>query len=104
MALTTAQLLEVRRSIGADTPPTDDDLNALYDELGTVELVAYQVLSERLAAMRAKPAEVVYDGDMTERWGKNIEAMERTVAGLAHAAGGPAAITTGQLVRKGRRR
>lgn len=104
MALSTAQLLEVRRSIGADTPPTDDDLNALYAELGTVELVAYQVLAERLAAMRAKPAEVVYDGDVTERWGTNLKHLEAEVERLANVAGGPSSISTGQLIRKGRRR
>lgn len=104
MALTAEQLLEVRRAIGATEPPSTDDLETLHDTLGSVEAVVYQVLSERLAAMRERPLEVDYQGDVTERWGNNLKALEKAVEAAAAAAGGPGVISTGQLVRRGRRR
>lgn len=107
MALTTAQLLEIRRHIGSADPPSDLELGTLYEELGSTDAVALQVLSERLADMRAVPAEVDYQGDVTERWGKNIEALERATKGLsvAVATGGqPTGVTVGYMTRKGPRR
>lgn len=105
MALDPDVLLAIRRHIGNSTPPSDDDLELLFNNLGgSTDAVAYQVLSERLADMRQKPAEVVYDGDVTERWGKNLTELQKEVDRLAGAVGGPSSISTGQLVRKGLRR
>lgn len=106
MALTEQDRLAIRRNIGADTPPTDAELEALYDQLGSADAVSYQVLSERLAAMRSTPAEVDYQGDVTERWGENLKALERAtkVLGNAVATGGqPTGVTVGYLTRRSRR-
>lgn len=101
---TAAALAAIRAHVGSE--PADDELDAMYAQLGTVEAVAHAVLGKRLADMQAKPAEVNYDGDVTERWAENMKALERKMAGLARAPSvtTPGMTTAGRLVRRGIRR
>ena len=110
MAITAAQLAEIREWIGAATPPSDATLTEYFDELGTTAAVARRVVRQRLADLRAKAAKFTADGDYTEDWAENIKALERLERQLAAAAAAaptataPAtgSLTTGLLVRDDR--
>lgn len=103
MPLTPDQLVSVRAAVGSTEPPTDADLDALFDALGNTAAVAHAVLSERLATMMAAPLKVEYEGDVTEDWSGNVKALEARVAALGTQLG-ETGTTTGYMVRKGRRR
>lgn len=55
MPLDEADLATVRSEIGVAEPPTDEQLHAIYDEVGTVAGTALRIVGERLAAMEATP-------------------------------------------------
>lgn len=100
MALTPEELLSVRAEVG--TGPTDLQLDALHDVLGSPEAVAQHVITTRLTDLRSRPARTEWVGDTTEDWGDNIKALERQVADLASRTG-TSDVPTGQLVRRRRR-
>lgn len=82
MALSAADLARIRAHVGEQEPPTDAALGALWDSLGTVEKVAYQVLAVRLAALIAQPAKVTLEGDLTVDWSKTMDFLSGKVADL----------------------
>lgn len=107
MALTAAQLASVRAHIGTGQPPTDDDLEAAFERLGTPEAVALEVIRGRLADMRARPAVLRVDGDHSEDWTKNLDLLTKQEASLAAAAdvaAGSGSVQVARLTRAGRSR
>lgn len=109
MAITDAQLAEIRGIVGASSPPTDSDLREAWDRLQSVSAVALEVQRARLATLRLQPANLTIEGDRTEGWGPNIQSLERHVAELqrdvsieTHPSTGT--VTVGLLTRKGRSR
>lgn len=109
MAITSAQLAEIREWIGTSTPPSDEMLEGYFDELDSTAAVARRIVRQRLADLRAKAAKFSADGDFTEDWSANIAALERLEARLAAsvtsatvAAPSGGTLTSGLLVREGR--
>lgn len=78
MALSTADLAWVRGKVGSE--PSDANLNARYDRLGTKEAVAREVWSERLADLAATPAKLDVDGEMSQDTSANISAIHKILA------------------------
>lgn len=58
------------------------DLETRYTRLGTARAVALEVLRERLAALRAQPANVSVTGVVNVGIAENIKAYERQIAAL----------------------
>lgn len=107
MALTALQLAAVRAHIGSAEPPTDVELEAAYERLGTAEAVALEVIRGRLANMRARPAVLKVDGDHSEDWTKNLDLLtkqEASLAALADVAAGTGSVQVARLTRVGRSR
>jgi hypothetical protein len=80
VALTPDELAAVRAEIGAVTPPTDADLDAIHDRLGSPVAVVREVLSKRLADRLAAPQSFSIPGDYSESW--NIDALQKQLAAL----------------------
>jgi hypothetical protein len=111
MAATADELAAIRDHIGDATPPTDDDLQATWTRLGSVEAVALSYVRRRLADLTAKAAEFRADGDFTEKWADNIKRLERQEKALAAAVGAASSaavvgaaggVTVGHLTRSDR--
>lgn len=77
MPLTDTQLADVRAWIGDSEPPTDFDLDDIYDRLAvpTVAGVAHQVLTKRLAEYLAEPASYTIEGVYQESSQANITGL-----------------------------
>lgn len=102
-----ARIAAIRAHIGTDQPPADEELEVAWHRLGSVEKVAHEVLSTRLADLLSRPAVFTSTGDYTEDWGPIITALEKRVAALAGAAsgGGPVgSMTVHTLSRSDRHR
>ena len=109
MAITAAQLAEIREWIGTSEPPTDATLEEHFDNLGTTAAVARRVVRQRLADLRAKAAKFSADGDYAEDFSENIKALERlesrldaAVVTAVAATDGTGTLTVGHIVREGR--
>lgn len=79
MALDATDLRWLRRKIGG-TPPDDDELNALFDEIGTLAGVARSVIDERLANLLASPTSVTVAGEYTVDTSKQIAALQKQLS------------------------
>lgn len=97
-----ALLLAIRSRIGADVPPSDDDLALLYETLGSVDKVVLSVMEPRLLAMLEKPAQYTVDQDSSFNYSANLALMQKRVEQL-QARTGEQGLTTGRLHRKWRR-
>ena len=82
MPLSAADLAWVRSQVGTTTPPTDADLDAIWDRLENRDAVALEVLDGRLATMVATAAKFDLSGDLSVDLTKNIEALREKVAQL----------------------
>jgi hypothetical protein len=107
--LSAGDLSVVRSHVGSTSPPTDADLHAAYDRLGSPEAVALEVLRGRLADMLANPTKFTADGDFTESYEANIKALQAQIATLEKvvpdtAGGAMGLLTTSRMVRAGRAR
>lgn len=109
MAITAAQLAEIREYIGTSEPPSDATLEEYFDDLGSVTAVARRIVRQRLADLRAKAAKFTAEGDYSEDWTESIKALERlekslgsAVATTTTASTGSGTLTAGQLIREGR--
>ncbi len=98
--MTDAQLVTVRSRIGAAVPPTDDDLNALYDELHSTDKVVLAIIEPRLANMLAKPAKYTIDQDSAFDYSANIAALQKQVTTLQGQTAETGYLTLGRLERK----
>lgn len=75
MAMTNEQMIWVRSHVG-DAPPTEDDLNDLFDVYGNIEQTVENVLATRLANLINKPASFsVGRGKYAQNTGANITAL-----------------------------
>lgn len=91
MPLTDDQTAQVRTEIGDATPPSDADLDLIFDRVGTVGGVIYEVTSKRLADLMADPASFSIPGEYSQDTRANIEAYRdilRRFSGSAPVAGG----------------
>lgn len=83
MALSADQLAVLRSHVGADDPPSDDDLDTLYDRLGSVGAVALEVLRGRLTEMLLAPGKMSLEGDYSREYtAAQIKALQTTIAEL----------------------
>lgn len=99
----------IRRHIGTASPPTDAELIAAYDRLGSAEAVALPILETRLADMVDNPAKWSVDGDFDRDHTENLKALRAKVAelqGIVPDASGDLVghLSTARMVRAGRGR
>lgn len=99
----------IRRHIGSGDPPSDADLLASFNALGSAEAVALPILETRLADMIANPAKWSVDGDFSRDHTENIKALRAKIAelqGLVPDSAGHLVghLTTARMVRTGRGR
>lgn len=73
----------IRDWIGTATPPTDPELIALHDDLGSPRAVVESTLRRRWAEFVSNPASFGVSGQYTQNAAANIEALERALARLA---------------------
>lgn len=106
MAATEAELAAIRDHVG-DQPP-DADLQELWNRLGDVDAVALAVIRRRRAEMLARPARLTVEGDYTEEWTRNLDALAAQEAALAAAVStgdaDPGIVRVATLRRSGRTR
>lgn len=102
--MTADELAAIREHIGTADPPSDDDLDVLWERLGTVEAVALAVLRGRLADMQARPAVLKVDGDHSEDWTKNLDLLTKKIGTLGSvvASQGDGSVSVTRLRRVGR--
>lgn len=81
--LTEDDLAYLRRQVGG--APTDDDLQDIYDRVGTLDETALEVLETRLAEMTRNPAQFTVVGVYSQDVGDNIAALEQQVESLQDA-------------------
>jgi hypothetical protein len=113
MPLSDAELAEVRDWVGDTTPPTDLDLDDIYDRLDipTPAGVAYAVLTKRLAGFLTDPASYTIEGVYQESAQANITGLNSLLNDLAkikrqeeNAADpttGPSTVQVARIVRAG---
>jgi hypothetical protein len=107
MGMTPEQLRYVRSEVGSDEPPTDADLNALYDQLSAdtddaVNATITRVLNDKLSALLNQPDSFAVPGQYSESNGRVITALEKKVARFESTAGG--SLVVGKLDRADRHR
>lgn len=102
MSLTADDLAKVRQMVGSATPPTDADLDAIYDRLGKVDDVALEVLQGRFAGLLAGPAKWAVEGDFSIDATANIAALRQQITRLQDSAGEAPVMTVHSLTRADR--
>ena len=95
--MTDAQLVEIRNRIGTSAL-TDAEIEALYDELGTVDKVVLHVLEGRLSSLISKPAKYTIEGDSSFDYSANLQALQQEVKALRDETGS-VGLSVGQLVK-----
>ena len=83
MALTAEQLVILRGELGDAEPPTDAELEALYEIRGGLVGVVRHVWSQRLAALLAEPAAFTVVGDYSQSVSANIQTIRDRLVELA---------------------
>lgn len=102
-APTPGEISAIRAHVGSE--PDDANLGERFDRLGSVELVAEEVIRTRLADLVAGEAlKVDVHGDYSEDATGNVEALTKALTGLSPVTGStvfPAlpTLTMGQLLR-----
>lgn len=96
MTITAEDLRAVRDRIGDAEPPTDEDIDALWVDLGTVDKVVLSVMEGRFAATLAKPAKYAIEGDSSFDYSANLAAMHKELDRQRAATEG--GLATGQLI------
>jgi hypothetical protein len=83
MPLTTVDLNWVRDEIGTGTPPSDDDLDGFFDELGLREAVALRVLKRRRADLLADPTSFsLFSGVLSADTSANLRSLDAQIKPL----------------------
>lgn len=79
-----ADLAALRGWVGTEASggPTDLELDDAFTRLGTVTLVAEEVLRTRLVGMLAAPLDIDITNDVHEKWDSNVAALRDQVATL----------------------
>lgn len=99
LTIPAASLDEVRGWVG-DTP-SDIDIDALWVQLGGVELVALRVLRKRRATMLANPTSFNVQGDYSQSTVANLQYLDSLIVQLEQMTGTGHVVTAGHLVRVG---
>jgi len=73
--LTANDLAWVRTQIGDESPPTDPDLDDIFDRVGSAAGTATEVVRKRLADLLATPASFAVDG-YSQNTSANIKALQ----------------------------
>lgn len=89
---TPAELAVIRQwcgtSIGHVEGPYDElDVQERLDRLGDAHLVALEVSRQQLADMEADPAQWQTQGDSSENWAANLDAVRQRIAALEQITG-----------------
>lgn len=113
MALTADQLSLLRAELGDQTPPTDTDLDDIFDLRGGLVGVVRHVWSQRLATLLNQPSSFAVTGDYSQNTAVNITAIRQRLVELSGVSddsddippgGGPLMFKVIQLVRGGQDR
>lgn len=89
MATPTAdELAAIRSEIGDAEPPTDSAIETIFDRLGTVGGVVYEITSKRLADLLASPASFTVTGEYSQSTEANIRAYSELLRKYASFAPG----------------
>lgn len=108
MAITADDLVLLREWVPW-SPPTDAEVSARFDTLGSWQSVALGYTRRRLSEMLANPSSFSVGGEYSESWTGNISALSANVKLLEgmipmdESAPG-AGFSSAQLVRPGRSR
>lgn len=104
MALTDAELADVRVEVGATSPPTDGDLDEIHDRRLSVQDTILEVLIKRRADYIANPAQFIIPGEYGQNTAENIKALDRQIervrAGVYGVSAGSSAGTVQVLTRE----
>lgn len=97
MPLSPNDLAWVRKFVGDTTPPTDDDLDEIYDRYVAIDGtrtvaqhrsdVAEEVLTKRLADYLANPAQFIVPGEYGQNTSSNINHLREVLSQLRLASG-----------------
>jgi hypothetical protein len=89
MALTAGEIIAIRREVGAE--PDDTALNLAYDRLGSIGLVALEILETRYADLVSSPAQFTVFGEYGQNTSQNLIDMrmqlERLRSGVTDTSG-----------------
>lgn len=98
MALSEAELADIRMEVGATSPPTDDDLEEIYDRRLSVKDTILEVLTKRLADYLANPAQFIVPGEYGQNVAANIDALEKQIERVRSGNFGLAAGAIGRAI------
>jgi hypothetical protein len=96
VTITAEDLRAIRDRIGDAEPPTDDEIDALWVELESVDRVVLSIMESRFAATLAKPAKYAIEGDSSFDYSANLAAMQKELNRQRAATEG--GLATGQLL------
>lgn len=77
--ITDDQLLRIRDQVGWSQPPSDADLEDMFDRLGTIEAVVVAELQRQLSELLAQPADLDVPG-YSRNYTQNIKSLETKIA------------------------
>lgn len=81
MALSTDQLVAIRRKVG--NTPSDDDLNDIYTRTNDVDELVLEVLETRAANLRLQPDAFSIPGEYSQSGnGQMLKSTEEQIAAL----------------------
>lgn len=80
MPLVTDQLKVLRRQVG--DKPSDDDLDAIYERVGSLTETAREVLEIRLANLVANPASFSVPGEYSQDTKANMDLLNKRLSSL----------------------
>ena len=95
--LTDEQLAYLRAELGPET--TAEEVQARWERLGDPQLVAVEVVRERLAALQAGPATFSLAGVYSQSTAENLRSYREQLARLTGAAGSGGHEVTRRRVR-----
>lgn len=78
MALSTDQVVYIRRQVGSSPP--DADLQAIFDRTGDVDVLVLEILETRYADMLANPTSFSVSGEYSQSTGENLKALQKQIA------------------------
>lgn len=104
--LTTDEIADIRDWIGDSEPPTDADLQTIFDRKGTLTKATISILDKRLVTLiTGGPLSFTVVGEYSENRAANITALEKLIArvsaeGVGDEDGVIGKVTVGNLGRK----
>lgn len=105
MPLSSGDLAYVRSKVGAAEPPSDIDLDAAYDRLGTPDAVVLEVLTSRRADLLALPLKRSIEGDVSVDATANLKALDAAISEASGVvSGGVGTLVVGHMIRSDRPR